>query len=272
MPGANPGRGEPLVSIPSRTSPGAVAGRLARGAICCGLMKVALEFEGRRLAEAKIPALPGGRRVLLPVLRRAADALLAEGARRQGVAPTCRAGCAACCRQLVPLASAEADDLRARLARLPAPRRAALEARFGAARRRLAATGLEDLLMDVRQIPPEGLEVLGGQYLEAGVDCPFLEDDRCMIYRHRPLACRQYSVSSPPDECAGAAGRVRRIAPAGRAINAALDAADGTSWIPLPMLLDGSARSTTRGDDAERLASVWRHATAGRGALCRVGS
>lgn len=235
-------------------------------------MNVALELDGRRLAQAHLPARAGRRRILLPVLRRAADALLTEGARRQGVAPTCRAGCAACCRQLVPLASAEAADLRARLERMPDARRSAVRARFHEARRRLEATGLADLLMDVGQIPPEGLEVLGRQYLEAGVDCPFLEAERCTIYRHRPLACRQYSVSSPPGDCARSAGRVRRIAPVGRALNAALDATDGTTWVPLPMLLDLPARSVPPDDEAPRLASVWRFATAGRGSLSRVRS
>lgn len=32
--------------------------------------------------------------------------------------------------------------------------------------------------------------------------CPFLENDRCMVYEARPLVCRTYVVESNPQECA----------------------------------------------------------------------
>jgi Fe-S-cluster containining protein len=36
-----------------------------------------------------------------------------------------------------------------------------------------------------------------------GMPCPFLVDDSCSVYEHRPLFCRlRHSLSEDPDECA----------------------------------------------------------------------
>src|SRR5688572_2748512 len=224
-------------------------------------MLVDLRYEGQSLARA---AVDGGARpigVTLPVLRQAADRLLSEAARQQGVEPACRPGCAACCRQLVPLAAAEAADLRQRIAEMPEAPRARLKARFGRAVGELDRAHLRELMSDTRQIPSEGLAELGLQYLAARIDCPFLEEERCLIYADRPMACRQHAVSSDAAECR-TGGRVRRIMPKGRAMNAVLDAAAGTSWVPLVLCLEqppegpGQERSA-----AEWLRLIWRAAT-----------
>src|SRR5262249_61696224 len=39
------------------------------------------------------------------------------------------------------------------------------------------------------------------EYFRLGIDCPFLEDETCMIYADRPLVCRGYVVVSPPELC-----------------------------------------------------------------------
>jgi Fe-S-cluster containining protein len=39
------------------------------------------------------------------------------------------------------------------------------------------------------------------RYFEARIPCPFLEDERCSVYEHRPMVCREYRVSTPPEWC-----------------------------------------------------------------------
>ena len=43
---------------------------------------------------------------------------------------------------------------------------------------------------------------LSGRYLDMHIPCPFLADDRCLIYAIRPLSCSGQYSSSPPDWCA----------------------------------------------------------------------
>ncbi len=38
-------------------------------------------------------------------------------------------------------------------------------------------------------------------YLYERIPCPFLEEERCSIYSIRPLICREYMVTSPPEHC-----------------------------------------------------------------------
>lgn len=230
---------------------------------------VELRLRRRMYAPRRFSARPDaardGARVVLPVLRRVADALLAAGQQRAAVQASCRAGCAACCRQLVPLADAEARNLRRMIQNFPEPRRSAVEARFEQAKAQLQTTGLLDLLKDTAAIPPDGLEDLGRLYLSAWIDCPFLENERCTIYQRRPMACRQHAVSTPPQECARPDGRVKRIAPLGRGLNAAIDAAEGTRWVPLVLALEHRQRNRTarRRTAPEWLAEIWRIATRG---------
>ncbi len=47
---------------------------------------------------------------------------------------------------------------------------------------------------------------LGLDYHRLGIACPFLEDEKCSIYGERPLACRQYIVTSHPRHCADPSG------------------------------------------------------------------
>jgi Fe-S-cluster containining protein len=43
---------------------------------------------------------------------------------------------------------------------------------------------------------------LSESYLEKNIQCPFLEDRRCIIYEVRPLSCSGHYSASPPDWCA----------------------------------------------------------------------
>lgn len=141
---------------------------------------------------------------LLPALRTTADAFVAYGAELSEAAGrpvSCAKGCGACCRQLIPLAHAEAREIAALVASLPEPRRSEVKARFDDALRRVEEAGLLPALegRDGRLVT-EAVD-LGLSYMRLGIACPFLEDESCSIYAERPIACREYLVSSPPQRC-----------------------------------------------------------------------
>src|SRR5579872_3103790 len=66
-----------------------------------------------------------------------ATAVVVDDARRRGKEISCRAGCGACCRQLVVISLVEAAALAELVANLPAERRAVIRGRFADALRRL---------------------------------------------------------------------------------------------------------------------------------------
>jgi Fe-S-cluster containining protein len=43
---------------------------------------------------------------------------------------------------------------------------------------------------------------LSRSYLDMSIPCPFLEDNRCVIYEARPLSCSGHYSTSPPEWCA----------------------------------------------------------------------
>jgi Fe-S-cluster containining protein len=121
----------------------------------------------------------------------------------QGQKISCKKGCGACCRQLVPIAETEARHIRDVIAALPEPRQTEIRARFTEARRRLEAAGLLEKLLHTDQQWVEGESVsFGLQYFRQGIPCPFLEEESCSIYADRPIACREYLVTSPAENCA----------------------------------------------------------------------
>jgi Fe-S-cluster containining protein len=142
---------------------------------------------------------------LLPLVHSFADALAGAAigmVEEEGQEVACKKGCGACCRQLVPVAEVEARYIRAVVHRLPEPRRAEIGARFDQARRQLSEAGLlEKLLHPDQWAEGEGLEV-GMTYFYQGIPCPFLDHESCSIYEDRPLACREYLVTSPVEHCA----------------------------------------------------------------------
>jgi Fe-S-cluster containining protein len=141
---------------------------------------------------------------LLPALRTTADAFVAYGAElsaMEGRPVSCAKGCGACCRQLVPLAHAEAHRIAALLEELPEPRRAEVKERFAAALRGVEAAGLLPALDGRVRWEPGGATGVGLEYFRLGIACPFLEDESCSIYEERPIACREYLVTSDPVHC-----------------------------------------------------------------------
>ena len=195
-------------------------------------------------AEFALPKGPMLRRQLLPVAQAMTDLVVAAAQTRQteaGRQISCAAGCGACCRQLVPIAPSEAHQIAALVDELPEPRRAPVRARFAAAARRLAEAGLLESLRHPERVVGEQVGELGLAYFRLGIACPFLEQESCSIHPHRPLACREYLVTSPAACCAAQApGQVQGVALAtkvSRVLRQLDHLAYGTASSWLPMIL-----------------------------------
>lgn len=152
--------------------------------------------------------LPTGRTTLtqlLPVIQNIENAIVArigEEAVQNGTPISCRAGCGACCRQMVPVSFFEAEALAQWFETLPEPRRVELEGRFRRALLALCDAGvIEKLVGDSWTLDENTATQMAIDYFHAGVACPFLEDESCSIHPIRPLICREYLVTSPPDLC-----------------------------------------------------------------------
>jgi Fe-S-cluster containining protein len=155
--------------------------------------------------EMTFPAGPARLESLLPVFQRAADGLIDLAVKRAGAegrVVSCRKGCGACCRQLVPISEIEARRIGRLVEELPEPRREEVRARFERARERLAEAGLLSRLENRESFAAEEIPSLGLAYFHTGIPCPFLEQESCSIHADRPISCREYLVTSPAVNCA----------------------------------------------------------------------
>lgn len=194
---------------------------------------------------------------LLPALRTTADAFVAYGAEMSVMAGrpvSCAKGCGACCRQLVPLAHAEARQLATLIEELPEPRRSVVKERFVGALRRVEAAGLLPSLMGrTGRVASEAVN-LAMDYFRLGIPCPFLEDESCSIYHDRPIACREYLVTSSPACCAAPAAETIDTVPLPTRVWAAIAReengipnSDPASCVPLVMAPVWAARNPDAG-------------------------
>jgi Fe-S-cluster containining protein len=175
-------------------------------------------------ASAVVPALQG----LVNAVVGAAETKLAE----TGAEISCRKGCGACCRQLVPVSRTEAERLLGVIEAMPAKRRRALEERFATAAVSIKAAGLD------AKAGRADRELSVG-YFALGIPCPFLEEESCSIHPERPLVCREYLVTSPAELCAGPQQEGVTPVPVPKVSLAARGLQDDQeSWFPLAMLMD----------------------------------
>lgn len=140
----------------------------------------------------------------LPVLQQLTDFIVAReaaAAEASGRAISCRAGCGACCRQLVPISQAEARALVRLVAAMPEPGRSRVRRRFEAALEAFDASGLLADIDAAREGEAGAAGEIGMRYFRQGIACPFLENESCSIHPDRPLSCRQYLVTSPARLC-----------------------------------------------------------------------
>jgi Fe-S-cluster containining protein len=197
-----------------------------------------------------VPTGPAVPRDLLPVFRGLDEVVIGvavRSAERRGEAVSCRKGCGACCRQLVPVSESEARLLARLVEAMPEPRRSAVRARFADAVRVLGEAGLLDKLRDPGADSGRDLRPVGLAYFRLGVACPFLEEESCSIHPDRPLACREYLVTSPAEECARPSAEAVRTVPMPAGVAAAArsvdrdPAAGGAGWVPLVLALEWAA-------------------------------
>ena len=161
--------------------------------------------DGKFTASATVPAGKTNLTQILPVIQ-SLDSSFIDGITAQlaqvGRTVSCKAGCGACCRQMVALSIFEAEALAAWIRTLPEARQEQLAQRFHQALLKLAAGGLVDRIVSEDWFADaESTQKLALDYLHQRVACPFLENESCSIHPIRPLVCREYLVTSPPEHC-----------------------------------------------------------------------
>lgn len=117
------------------------------------------------------------------------EADLADYLAKRKIAPSCRAGCFACCLGLVTLSRLEGEALLPHLT--------------GAQRQRLLEEGPKRLaLLKEGKDDPH----FPSRFFLSRTPCPFLEEGLCGVYPWRPLACRGLLTAQDPSLCQPEAG------------------------------------------------------------------
>jgi len=188
-------------------------------------------------------------RELLPIahgLTQMASDIASSESEANGKPVSCRAGCGACCRQLVPITQPEAHQLRALVGAMPQARQIEIQQRFDAALSRLQNVNMLEKLRSAELWIEINPVEFAGEYFRLGIACPFLENESCSIHDARPMTCRSFSVTSPAENCRNPTPDnivmlkhplPRPLEAFGRAI---VGAPEGTStpWVPLVLALD----------------------------------
>ena len=181
-----------------------------------------------------VPSAPVAAADVIPALQGLVNAVVdaAEaGSLKSGKSISCRKGCGACCRQLVPVSRTEGERLLALVEAMPEERRATLHARFAAAEAALDGAGLAAR-------GQKSDRELSLAYFALAIPCPFLEEESCSIHPERPLVCREYLVTSPAELCAGPAQEgvtpvaVPKVSMAARGLQD-----ESEDWFPLAGLM-----------------------------------
>lgn len=188
---------------------------------------------------------------LLPILQGLTDKIMevaVSDVRETGAEISCTKGCGACCRQLVPVSRTEAIYLRELIDGMSEERRSEIRRQFENAIERLEKSGLLARLISRGSSSGKDRTNLGLDYFYQSIACPFLENEACSIYEDRPLACREYLVSSPPENCQAPKKENISCIPIPARLSQIIQKlensdtdASPTKWIPLILiLLEGS--------------------------------
>lgn len=205
--------------------------------------------------KVSVPAGPMQPVELLPVIQSFTDGVVSsaqQAVKRAGIEVSCKKGCGACCRHLVPISQIEAQRLRELVDAMPESRKTELLRRFQAAREKLERAGLLDRLRhperDTEQIRKADRvvtqvgEALYAEYFRLRIPCPFLEEESCSIYEDRPVTCRQYLVTSPAENCAQPLAEIKSVELPLRPLEGLLRFANAPdappAWVPLILALE----------------------------------
>ncbi|MBK9163951.1 MAG: YkgJ family cysteine cluster protein [Acidobacteria bacterium] len=149
---------------------------------------------------------------MLPIFQQMSNTFVDMGvseAENAGKSISCKAGCGACCRQPVPVSEIEVYHIAEVVEALPEPRRSEVKQRFRDAMEHFRSIKWFDRVQDIREVVEENgkeeamkqLSELTTEYFREGVACPFLFEESCSIHKDRPVACREYLVTSPAENC-----------------------------------------------------------------------
>ena len=171
-----------------------------------------------------VPAKPVKPQRMLPILQQMSNSFVdvsVQAAEAEGMKISCKAGCGACCRQPVPISEVEIYQLAELVESMPEPRRSVIKQRFADGVAHFKKVGWFDKVNrqpeENKDLPEDeairkGLEVIM-EYFKEGVPCPFLENEACSIHPNRPVACREYLVTSPSENCKAPSAETIRVLP-----------------------------------------------------------
>lgn len=210
--------------------------------------KIEFSLGGRSLSlSVQVPAGPASPLGLLPLARALTDAAVDSAVQAQSEAVSCAKGCGACCRQLVPVSTVEAQALYEHVQAMDEPRRSVVVERFDSIRQTLERVGYLQPLRDLSAVQKDDLNGVARGYFKLWMPCPFLEDESCSVHPVRPLVCREYLVTSDPEHCRSPEPTTVRRIPIETRISRGLPAlaappgTPGSPWIPLVLLLEWGA-------------------------------
>ena len=192
-----------------------------------------------------VPSGPVPATEVVPALQGLVNAVVEAAERRSegaGQTISCRKGCGACCRQLVPMSRTEGELLLQLVEAMPGERQETLRARFAAAEAAIDGAGL-------RERGGRSDRELSAAYFALRLPCPFLEEESCSIHPDRPLVCREYLVTSPAELCAGPAQEgvtpvaVPKVSLAARGLQD-----EGDDWFPLALLMGWNRTRPRKGE------------------------
>jgi Fe-S-cluster containining protein len=183
-------------------------------------------IDGSFAMQVRVPRGPTRLRDIVPFAQNISD-IQGERSiafeRNEGREISCKAGCGACCRQLVPISAPEAFRLADHILGLGDNLRDDILARVDAVEYAIGAAGLMKELEGLTSGEPmDDARSLATRYFEKNIACPFLVDESCGVYPERPLLCRHYLVTSPAEYCSTPGKNLVRIMPMPPSLSASL--------------------------------------------------
>lgn len=152
----------------------------------------------------EVPASKCGADAVLPFVRELSNKsieIAVKNSLKLGESISCSKGCGACCAQLVPISEIEIQAINQFISNQTKQNQKKIKDRFAAAKQKLEQAGLWENLMTPDQMDLHNKTEFGLEYFAQGVYCPFLEEGACSIHPVRPVACREYLVTSDAKHC-----------------------------------------------------------------------
>lgn len=187
---------------------------------------------------------------VLPEVFSLSNALLSQSlaaAQKRGQPVACAKGSNHCCHQLVAVSAHEALLLAHIISLMQPEEKHRILNAFASTVTLLERKALlSEMTASHANAFEDPARIIEAQrrYWQLQIPCPFLESGACSIYAFRPLLCRQYLVSSPPENCALsflADHLIKRIPISYDLASAAASfdghAAQPTRAVPLPAIL-----------------------------------